>query len=40
MYNDYARKNGGKTAPSKPDINYSNYVRIIEALKKKVYYEK
>ena len=40
MYNDYARKNGGKTAPSKPDINYANYVRIIEALKKKVYYEK
>lgn len=40
MYNDYARKNGGKTAPSKPDINYTNYVRIIEALKKKVYYEK
>lgn len=40
MYNDYARKNGGKTAPSKPDINYANYVRIIEALKKKVYYKK
>ena len=40
MYNDYARKNGGKTAPSKPDINYANYVRIIEALKKKVYYDK
>ena len=40
MYNDYARKNGRKTAPSKPDINYANYVRVIEALKKKVYYEK
>ena len=40
MYNDYAKKTGGKTAPSKPDINYNNYVRIIEALKKKVYYEK
>ena len=40
MYNDYAKKNGGKTAPNKPDINYSNYVRIIEALKNKVYYDK
>lgn len=40
MYNDYAKKTGGKTAPSKPDINYDNYVRIIETLKKKVYYEK
>ena len=40
MYNDYARKNGRKTALSKPDINYANYVRVIEALKKKVYYEK
>ena len=40
MYNDYAKKIGVKTAPGKPDINYDNYVRIIEALKKKVYYEK
>ena len=39
-YNDYAKKVGEKTAPSKPDINYSNYVKVIKALKEKVYYEK
>lgn len=40
LYNDYAKKNGQKTAPSKPDINQVNYARVIEALKRKVYYEK
>lgn len=40
MYNDYARKTGNKTAPSKPDINQRNYVRVINALKQKVYYRK
>lgn len=40
LYNDYARKNNQKTAPSKPDINQQNYKRIIDRLKQKVYYEK
>ena len=39
-YNDYAKKVGEKTVLSKPDINYSNYVKVIKALKEKVYYEK
>ena len=39
-YNDYAKKVGEKTALNKPDINYSNYVKVIKALKEKVYYEK
>ena len=39
-YNDYAKKVGEKTALNKPDINYSNYIKVIKALKEKVYYEK
>lgn len=40
LYNDYAKKNNQRTAPSKPDINQVNYKRILDRLKQKVYYEK
>lgn len=40
MYNDFARKQGIKTAPNKPDINKQNYEKIINALLKSLYYKK
>lgn len=40
MYNDYAKKNGEKTAANKPDINQANYQKVIKALLDQVYYEK
>lgn len=40
LYNDYARKAGQKEAPSKPDINERNYNLILQALLKKIYYQK
>lgn len=42
LYFDYAKKNGQSTKGvlPKPDINEANYKKIIEALLRKVYYEK
>ncbi len=41
LYNQYRKEyNLGKKAPSKPDITFEEYQRIIEALKQKVYYKK
>lgn len=38
LYNEYAKAVGDKQSADKPDINYDNYVRIINALKQRVYY--
>lgn len=40
MYNDYAKKVGQKEAPTKPDINERNYMLILQALLKRIYYKK
>ena len=40
MYNDYAKRVGQKEAPTKPDINERNYMLIIQALLKRIYYKK
>lgn len=41
LYNQYRKEyNLGKKAPSKPDITFEEYQRVIEALKQKVYYKK
>lgn len=40
LYNEYANASGNKPGKDKPDINYSNYVKIINALKQRVYYYK
>lgn len=39
-YNQYARENKMSTAPNKPDITYSEFVKIIEKLIDKIYYKK
>lgn len=41
LYNKYRTQyNLGKKAPSKPDITFEEYQRVIEALKNKIYYKK
>ncbi len=40
LYNDYARRAGQREVPSKPDINERNYNLILQALLKKIYYQK
>lgn len=40
MYNEFAKKQKQKQAPSKPDINLSNYERIINELKRRLYYSR
>lgn len=40
MYNDYAKRVGQKEAPTKPDINERNYMLILQALLKRIYYKK
>lgn len=40
LYNEYAKSKGDKIAPNKPDITYNNYVKILDELKKRVYYKK
>lgn len=40
MYNDYAKRVGQKEAPNKPDINERNYMLILQALLKRIYYKK
>lgn len=40
LYNDYQKMINGDTAPNKPDINQANYIKIIKALKEKLYYNK
>ena len=40
MYNDYAKRVVQKEAPTKPDINERNYMLIIQALLKRIYYKK
>lgn len=40
MYNEFAKKQGKDIAPNKPDINRSNYEKIINALRKELYYKK
>lgn len=40
LYNDYQKMTNGDTAPNKPDINQANYIKIINALKEKLYYNK
>lgn len=40
LYNDFAKKQGQRQAPSKHDINQRNYERIIKELLNSVYYEK
>ena len=40
MYNDYAKRVGQKEVPTKPDINERNYMLIIQALLKRIYYKK
>lgn len=39
-YNEYQRQKSEKEAPSKNDINFKNYQRIMEELLKTVYYQK
>jgi LysM repeat protein len=38
LYNEYQRSIKGKEADNKPDINFTNYQKILKALKNKVYY--
>lgn len=40
MYNDYAKRVGQREAPTKPDINERNYMLILQALLKRIYYKK
>lgn len=40
LYNDFAKKQNLKIAPNEPDINQSNYERIIQELLNQVYYKK
>lgn len=40
LYNEYAKMAGDTIATGKPDINYANYVKMIKALKQRLYYQK
>ena len=40
LYNEYAKLAGDTIATGKPDINYANYMKMIKALKQRLYYQK